>query len=119
MSRIWPDISATLIFRTSLLPSDGGDSRKRLQRGLRLRLAHGLPVAVGALVPEIGQVSVFRREESVLLGLGFRPRAGELLERGRLTARPELHREHAPNGAVPEPAGGQVSEQSHDALELL
>src|SRR5262245_38076805 len=70
-------------------------------------------------MPEVGQVGVLRREQPVLLGLGFRPRSRELLERGRCSARPELHREHARNGAVPEPAGGQVAEQSHDTLELL
>src|SRR4029077_961733 len=99
--------------------SNGSDSRKRLQGGLRLGRARGLPVAVGALVAEVGQVGVLRREQPVLPGLGFRPRSGELLERGRFSARPELHREHARNGAVPEPAGGQVAEQSHDTLELL
>ena len=55
----------------------------------------------------------------MLLGLGFRPRSGELLECGRFSARPELHREHTGNGAIPEPAGGQVAEQSHDTLELF
>src|SRR6202008_4672527 len=41
------------------------------------------------------------------------------LERGRLSARPELHRHHARNGAVAESTGGQVAEQSHDTIELL
>src|SRR5437899_5391731 len=99
--------------------SNGSDSRKRLQSGLRLGRAQGLPLAVGALVAEVGQVGVLRREQPVLLGLGFRPRSGEGLERGRFSARPELHREHARNGAIPKPAGGQVAEQSHDTLEFL
>src|SRR5207247_10537628 len=34
-------------------------------------------------------------------------------------ARPEIHRDHARNGAIPEPARGQVAKQSHDTLELL
>ena len=98
--------------------SNGSDSRKCLQSGLRLGLAQGLPVAVGALVAEVGQVGVPRREQPVLLGLGFRPRSGELLERGRFAARPELHRQHARNGAIPEPAGGQVAELSHLDVEV-
>src|SRR5688572_20224820 len=89
---------------------NGSDSRKRLQRGLRLGLAQGLPVAAGALVAEVGQVGVLRREQPVLPGFGFRPRSGELLEWGRFPARPELHCEYPGNGAVLEPAAGQVAE---------
>src|SRR5262245_17135478 len=99
--------------------SNRSDSPKRLESGLRLRLAQGFPVAVGALMPEIGQVGVLRREQPVLLGLGCCPRPGELVERGRFSASPELHREHTRNGAIPEPASSQVAEQSHDTLELL
>src|SRR6185503_14919256 len=52
-------------------------------------------------------------------GLGFRPRSGERLEWGRFSARPELHREYPGNGAVLEPAAGQVAEQPQDSLEFL
>ena len=48
-------------FTESTGRSNGSDSRKRLQSGLRLGLAQGLPVAVGALVAEVGQVGVLRR----------------------------------------------------------
>jgi hypothetical protein len=41
--------------------SNGRDSRNCLQSGLRLGLAQGLPVAVGAVVLEIRQVGVLRR----------------------------------------------------------
>src|SRR5215510_128461 len=41
------------------------DSRKRLQSGFRLSPAQGLPVAVGPLVSEIGQVGVLRRKQPV------------------------------------------------------
>src|ERR1700752_3689291 len=94
--------------------SNGSDSRQRLQSGLRLSLAQRFPVAAGALVAEVGQVRVLRREQPVLFGPGFRPRSGELLERGRFSTRPELHREYPGNGAVLEPAAGQVAEQPQD-----
>src|SRR5207244_13545249 len=55
----------------------------------------------------------------MLLGLGFRPRPGELLERGRFSASPEPHHDHPGDSAVLEPAGGQVAEQPHDTLVLL
>src|SRR5436190_8405407 len=55
----------------------------------------------------------------MLLGLGFRPRPGELLERGRFSASPEPHHDHPGDSAVPEPAGSQVAEQPHDSLVLL
>jgi hypothetical protein len=37
----------------------------------------------------------------MLLGLGLHPRPGELLQRRRLSARPERHRNHAGDGAGP------------------
>src|SRR3982750_1394579 len=55
----------------------------------------------------------------MLLGLGFRPRPGELLERGRFSASPESHHDHPGDSAILEPAGGQVAEQPHDTLVLL
>src|SRR5436190_19979718 len=55
----------------------------------------------------------------MLLGLGFCPRLGELLERGRFSASPEPHHDHPGDSAVLEPAGGQVAEQPHDTLVLL
>src|SRR3954467_15826105 len=55
----------------------------------------------------------------MLLGLGFRPRPGELFERGRFSASPERHYDHPGDSAVLEPAGGQVAEQPHDTLVLL
>src|SRR6185503_8463876 len=48
-----------------------------------------------------------------------RPRSRELLERRRFPACPELHRDNPRNGAVAEPASGQVAQQPHDSLELL
>src|SRR2546422_3044181 len=94
----------------ALYSSNWSDSRQRFESGLCLGFANSLPLAVGAMVFEVCQIGVLRREQPVLLGLGFRPRTGELLERWRLSARPESHRQHPRNGAVPEPAGGQVAE---------
>jgi hypothetical protein len=42
------------------------------------------------MVFEVCQVGVLRGEQPVLLGLGFGPGPGKLLEWGRFSARPEL-----------------------------
>src|SRR2546425_12541939 len=76
----------------ALYSSNWSDSRQRFDSGLCLGFANSLPLAVGAMVFEVCQIGVLRREQPVLLGLGFRPRTGELLERWRLSARPESHR---------------------------
>src|SRR5580765_1859454 len=66
------DLRAPSSRQPALDRSNGKDSRKRLQSGLRLGLAQRLPVAVGALVAEVGQVGVLRREQLVF-DLGLRP----------------------------------------------
>src|SRR5215831_3334406 len=109
--------TGTLLPGNTVGRSNRSDSRKRLQSGLRLSLAQCLPIAAGALVAEVGQVGVLRCQQPVFLGLGFRPRSGELLEGRRFSACPEIHREHTRNGAIPESAGGQVAQQSYDTLE--
>jgi len=67
---------------------------------------------------EVHEISVLGREQPMLLGLGLHPRPGELLQRRRLSARPERHRNHAGDGAVAESARGQVAKQPHDSLVL-
>src|SRR5262249_1004671 len=68
---------------------------------------------------QVREIGVLGREQSMLLGLGLDPRPGDLLERRRLSARPERHRDHPGDSAVLEPARGQVAKQSDDALVLL
>src|SRR6185436_8628067 len=94
-------------------------SRQRLQSGLCLGFANRLPLAVGAMVSEVCQIGVLRREQPVCLGLGLRPRPGERLEGRSFSSRPELHGEHPGNRAVLESSGGQITKQPHDTLELL
>ena len=53
--------------------SNWSDSRQRLQGGLCLGFANSLPLAVGAMVFEVCQIGVLRREQPVFLGLGLRP----------------------------------------------
>ena len=53
-----------------------------------------LQVAIGALMLEVAEVRMLRREEARLLGPGFRPRSRELLEGRLFPARPELHRDN-------------------------
>ena len=60
---------ALMLFRRS----NWSDSRQRLQSGLCLGFANSLPLAVGAMVFEVRQIGVLRREQPVLLGLGLRP----------------------------------------------
>jgi hypothetical protein len=67
---------------------------------------------------EVHEISVLGREQPMLLGLGLHPRPGELLQRRRLSAGPERHRNHAGDGAVAESAHGQVAKQPHDSLVL-
>src|SRR5262245_26639763 len=55
----------------------------------------------------------------MLLGLGFRPRPGELLERRRFASSPEPHHDYASDSTVLESAGRQVTERPHDTLLLL
>src|SRR6266550_8013091 len=109
-------LATTITLRRS---SSRSDSRQRLQSRLCLGRAQGFPAAVSAPVLEVGEVRILRREQLMLLGLGFRPRPGELLERGRFSASPEPHHDHPGDSAVLEPAGGQVAEQAHDTLVLL
>jgi hypothetical protein len=56
-----------------LRSSNWSDSRQRLQSGLCLGFANSLPLAVGAMVFEVCQIGVLRREQPVFLGLGLRP----------------------------------------------
>jgi predicted Zn-dependent protease len=53
--------------------SNWSDSRQRLQSGLCLGFANSLPLAVGAMVFEVCQIGVLRREQPVFLDLGLRP----------------------------------------------
>src|SRR4029450_2179289 len=92
------------------------DSGECLQSRLRPRVTQGFPIAVGPLVLEVRKVGVLRREQTVFLGFGLRPRAGELFKCGRFTARPELHREHPDDSAVLKPTVRQLAEQPNDAL---
>src|ERR1043165_1126786 len=68
---------------------------------------------------KIRKVSVLGREQPMLLGFGLHPRPGELIERRCFSASPECHRDHPGDGAVAEPAGGQIAKQPHDSLVLL
>ena len=54
----------------------------------------------------------------MLLGLGLDPRPGELDERRRSSAYLERHRDYSGDGAVLQPARGQVAKQSLDSLVL-
>src|SRR6476661_9659893 len=68
---------------------------------------------------DVREVSVLGREQPILLGFGLHPRPGELIERRCFSSRPERHRDHAGDGAVAEPAAGQVAKQPNDSLVLL
>src|SRR5215831_2935159 len=107
-----PQICACDAGRSSLEP---GDSGERLQSRLRFGFAQLLPFASRALVLEIGEVRVLRGEQPALIGFGFRPRPCELLERRRLSARPEFHGEHTSDCAVLELALSKLMERSDDA----
>ena len=56
-----------------LRSSNWSDSRQRLQSGLCLGFANSLPLAVGAMVFEVCQIGVLRREQPLFLLLGLRP----------------------------------------------
>jgi hypothetical protein len=79
-SRVLPLFRPTnpSVFRAIDVPmllrsSNWSDSRQRLQSGLCLRFANSLPLAASAMVFEVCQIGVLRREQPVLLGLGLRP----------------------------------------------
>ncbi len=57
----------------ALYSSNWSDSRQRFESGLCLGFANSLPLAVGAMVFEVCQIGVLRREQPVFLGLGLRP----------------------------------------------
>ena len=96
-----------------------GDSRQRLQRRRGLGLANGFPVSIGSPVPEVREVRVISCQQPVFVSLGRRPRSSEFLQRWRFTAGPELHRHYPGDGAVFEPAVGQVAQLPQDANVFL
>jgi hypothetical protein len=53
--------------------SNWSDSRQRFESRLCLGCANSFPLAVGAMVFEVCQIGILRREQPVLLGLGLRP----------------------------------------------
>src|SRR6266850_277535 len=57
----------------ALYSSNWSDSRQRFESGRCLGFANSLPLAVGAMVFEVCQIGVLRREQPVFLGLGLRP----------------------------------------------
>ncbi len=57
----------------ALYSSNWSDSRQRFESGLCLGFANSLPLAVGAMVFEVCQIGVLRREQPVFLSLGLRP----------------------------------------------
>src|SRR5262249_50202271 len=95
------------------------NSRQRLQGRFRFGGASSFPIVAYATVCDVREVGVLVREQPALLGFCLRPRSGELSERRCLSVCPERHRDHPGDGAVLEPARGQVAKQSHDSFVFL